>query len=197
MSSGRSALVSVALLVGLGSLLYVIGVRPALDRLHREPDDDNVHVQFAADPDHELHVLNPRFREYNPTHSLYGTSTEEAMVILDTNDGHLVATLPGVSEIAWVTNDRLVAVRADGLDGFGGLAVVDLHNRKERQVDTHGRTETTFHVVDADHDDITLCQWTYGDGGSGAASCGPETWVLDTTTADLGPALVLDPMPPD
>ncbi len=127
-------------------------------------------------------------RTASPDGSRFAVRSQGEMLLVEAAHRTPIADLGDVSEVAWVSEDVLVAFGSSIRGDFEGLAVVDLADRTVEQVDTDGRTDDAFSPISvADDGLVEVCSMVLGPGAS-AATCGPDRFLLDPATASLAPA---------
>ena len=141
----------------------------------------------VADDDRPYEPLAPR-RTASPEGTRFVVNSQGRLLIADTEDESVIADMGDVDEVAWVSEDVLVVFGQGTFGGFEGLAVVDIADRSVEQVDTDGRTDEGFSPVSVTDDGrVEVCEWIY-DSAASSASCGPDRYLVDPTTAELTPA---------
>ena len=141
----------------------------------------------VADDDRPYEPLAPR-RTASPEGTRFVVNSQGRLLIVDAADEDVLGDMGDVDEVAWVSEDVLVAFGQGTFGGFEGLAVVDIADRSVEQVDVDGRTDEGFSPVAVTEDgQVEVCEWIY-DGDASSAACGPDRFLIDPTTAELTPA---------
>ena len=111
----------------------------------------------VADEDRPYEPLAPR-RTASPDGTRFVVNSQGRLLIAEAEDESVIADMGDVDEVAWVSEDVLVAFGQGTFGGFEGLAVVDLADRSVEQVDTDGRTDEGFSPVSVTDDgQIEVC----------------------------------------
>lgn len=141
----------------------------------------------VAEADRPYEPLAPR-RTASPDGTRFVVNSQGRLLIADTGDESVLADMGDVDEVAWVSEDILVAFGGSTRGDFEGLAVVDIADRSVEQVDTDGRNDDAFSPVALTADGLVeVCSMILEQGASSAA-CGPDRFLIDPATASLAPA---------
>ena len=126
-------------------------------------------------------------RSLSPEETRFVVRSQGRLLLFDA-DEKLLADLGEVDEVAWVSEDVLVAFGQGFTGDFEGLAVIDLADQSVEQVDTGGRTDDAFSPVAVTDDSLVeVCSMVY-DSASSNAHCTPDRFLIDPATAGLSPA---------
>jgi len=121
-----------------------------------------------------------------PEGSRFAVRSEGRILLLDTPDRTPIADIGDVAEVAWVTEDVLVAFGSSIRGDFEGLAVIDVSDQSVTQVDTGGRDSAFSPVAVTDDGLLEVCSMI--EDLLDPATCGPNRFLIDPATAELTPA---------